>query len=897
MDNYIHDIELQLHDEKNIYKKIDIMNNFSWQLRRNDRDKSINLCREAYELSESINYQNGLSESLLCLSYNDIHLGNYSEAIEKSYKALEILETLDNPLWKMKAINSLGFTYGLLGKNDKSLEFFLKGLKIADSANNQEMMVIFLNNIGELYKNCMGMYDDALGYFIEALKISTRDADTSNGFLLNSIGDTYLKLKDPQKALKYCNMGLNNSKKNNDRLTEAQCYKNLARIYKEMNDTDGTIENCNKSLLLYQRINNKQGEAEVLTELGSLYINNRIYENALNCLKKALVIAKEINTNSVLMSIHHYLADTYEKTNHFKDALLHYKQYIRINNEIITIELEKKMSALSIDSKLEQAEKDAEIYKLKNIELKEKSIEIESKAKELEESYKNIAILSEIGQKITSSLDIETIMNTIYENMNSLMDATIFGVGLYDEETNIIDYRMFIENSHRIPQFITILDPVKSIASQCIVEKKEIVLLDLVPQDKSNYIPDDSSEFEDSPPRSLIYCPLIIENKVIGTITVQSYYPNSYSRNNIETLKTLASYIAIAVNNYKKTEELKTTARELENTLKNLKDAQEYLINSEKMAALGQLISGIAHEINTPLGAIQASIRNMSEYVDYTIGKNIPKLFKILNSREQDLFFNMLEASMTKDVTISSREERKYKKHLKEQLYSYNIQSYDTIADTFVDMGIYDNFDGYIELIKHSENHFIIQTCYEISGILRNIKNMDLAVGKASKILYALKSYSHYNHTDTPVIVDITEGINTILELYHNNIKHGTELIRKFGELPKVKCLPDELNQVWTNLIHNALQAMSYKGTLEIETYSEDRYVVIKFTDSGKGIPNNILNKIFDPFFTTKPPGEGSGLGLGIVKKIIDKHNGTITVESKPGKTTFTVTLPINMEN
>jgi signal transduction histidine kinase len=108
-----------------------------------------------------------------------------------------------------------------------------------------------------------------------------------------------------------------------------------------------------------------------------------------------------------------------------------------------------------------------------------------------------------------------------------------------------------------------------------------------------------------------------------------------------------------------------------------------------------------------------------------------------------------------------------------------------------------------------------------------------------------------------------------------------------------VFCYPDELNQVWTNLIHNALQAMNYQGTLTIDVTTQEQQVKISITDSGQGIPEEIKTKIFEPFFTTKPPGEGSGLGLDIVKKIIDKHQGKIEVESVPGKTTFTFYLPM----
>ena len=137
-----------------------------------------------------------------------------------------------------------------------------------------------------------------------------------------------------------------------------------------------------------------------------------------------------------------------------------------------------------------------------------------------------------------------------------------------------------------------------------------------------------------------------------------------------------------------------------------------------------------------------------------------------------------------------------------------------------------------------------------------------------------------------------------MLTLYYNQLKQGIEVIKNYPEdLPKIPCYPDELNQVWTNLIHNAIQAMESKGTLTIDVKQQQENILVSIIDSGKGIPAEILPKIFQPFFTTKPAGEGSGLGLDIVKKIVDKHRGTISFQSVPGNTTFTVQLPIPVDN
>src|ERR687885_2740019 len=162
--------------------------------------------------------------------------------------------------------------------------------------------------------------------------------------------------------------------------------------------------------------------------------------------------------------------------------------------------------------------------------------------------------------------------------------------------------------------------------------------------------------------------------------------------------------------------------------------------------------------------------------------------------------------------------------------------------------------------------------------LVRSTRTITTATDRAAKVVFALKSYARYEHSGEKVQAQITEGIESILTLYHSQFKQGVEVIRNYSELlPSILCYPDELNQVWTNIIHNALQAMDYQGALTIDVTTIDQQAHISITDSGKGIPPEIKSRIFEPFFTTKPPGEGSGLGLDIVKKIIEKHDGKIT--------------------
>ncbi|GAK51219.1 histidine kinase [Candidatus Moduliflexus flocculans] len=338
---------------------------------------------------------------------------------------------------------------------------------------------------------------------------------------------------------------------------------------------------------------------------------------------------------------------------------------------------------------------------------------------------------------------------------------------------------------------------------------------------------------------------------------------------------------------------------ELKATLDDLKKTQSQLIESERMAVLGKLVAEVGHEINSPLGAIRASIGNMSTALQETI-EQLPKVFQRLAPEHHRLFVTLVERSRIEKQELTFKEERRLRRTLTEELETHQIDDADSIADTLVDIGIYRDLDPLLTLLKAYDLPFcmlVLQAAYNLARQQFNSQNIMLAVERTSKVVFALRSYSHVNHSGEMQLTNITEGIDTVLTLYHHQLKHGIEVVKQYDDVPDIPCYRDELHQVWTNLIHNAIYAMERKGRLEIRVSQEDGQVVASITDSGKGIADEIKTRVFEPFFTTKPSGEGSGLGLDIVKKIVEKHRGSIAFDSQPGRTTFCVKFPAQQEH
>ncbi|MCU0523796.1 MAG: ATP-binding protein [Elainella sp. Prado103] len=330
---------------------------------------------------------------------------------------------------------------------------------------------------------------------------------------------------------------------------------------------------------------------------------------------------------------------------------------------------------------------------------------------------------------------------------------------------------------------------------------------------------------------------------------------------------------------------------ELTQTLRQLQTAQDELIQSEKMAVLGQLVAGIAHEVNTPLGAIRASISNVTAAVDASL-HHLPQLFRLLTPAQLDLFLDLLHEVQQPQAFLSFREERQLRRRLKQELLDRQITPAEPLAASLSKMGIATDLDRWLPLLHLNNNQDILETAYQLSALQSNSQNIVLAVERAAKIVFALKNYARQDSSPMLVEASVVDGIDTILTLYYNQLKQGVEVHKHYFCQPIIPCYPEELTQVWTNLIHNALQAMEYQGSLTITVEQIKQHIVVKISDTGCGIPPDIQSQVFKPFFTTKPIGEGSGLGLDIVQRIVAKHHGSVELESQPGHTTFSVWLP-----
>jgi signal transduction histidine kinase len=330
-----------------------------------------------------------------------------------------------------------------------------------------------------------------------------------------------------------------------------------------------------------------------------------------------------------------------------------------------------------------------------------------------------------------------------------------------------------------------------------------------------------------------------------------------------------------------------------------LRSTEASLIQNEKLASLGTLAAGLAHELNNPAAAIQRS----SDYLSEAFGnwrRRTTDLQAMTFSDEERKRLNELETSIIQcglsrgDDADSSMDETL----LIDELESLDIEEPWEIAPALVAYKW--TAERVAELsttFRGADLNAVLQWFGAGLASQQLVEEIQQSSRTISEIVRAVKSYAYLDQA--PVNnVDLRTSLEDTLVILRHKLKHGVQIERDFeSELPTIEAYAGELNQVWTNIIDNAVQAMDGKGTLELHARRLGDDVEVRIADSGPGIPPDVVSRIFDPFFTTKPQGVGTGLGLHIARNItVNRHNGRLDVESNPGRTEFRITLPIQLK-
>ncbi|HEV8082344.1 MAG TPA: tetratricopeptide repeat protein [Chitinophagaceae bacterium] len=819
-------------------RKIDNLNKQAWEVHITQPKLGLELSSEAKTLSEENSYPKGLAYAVRNMGVSHRYLSNLETALSLSIQALDMLVKLGEKSGEAQAYVSIGAIYYYMGDYERSLNYFLKGLRLNEEIGNKEAQAYALNGAGYIYST-LGDNKNGVDFLQRALALS-KDFSLSHDIrsrVLESMAFVYLNDGQLDKAYETYIECLRVSEKSSQSM-EGQALYGIGDIFVRQNRLDEAKEYFLKSLTILKGTD-REAEANSLLHLGKLFLRQEDSKQAKEYFLEALAVSEEIKAKAITYKAHEALAELFEKEEDTKSFVKHYKLYHKYKSEVFKDEQENKQKYLNIQNEMEKLQQETEINRLNNVVMKEKNEELEMKTEELEQSYNSISVLSKIGRDITSTLDLATILNTVYENVNQLMDASVFGIGVYNAEDSTIDYQLAIDKGKRYKPYSRSMEDKDQFPVWCIENKKEI-FINNIEVEYSNYINsivklnvDDTQSENDTKSEiqySLLYVPMQVKERIIGLITVQSYEKNAYTQHHLDILKTLASYTSAALYNAQSFETL-------QNTLNELKVTQQQLVQSEKMASLGELTAGIAHEIQNPLNFVN----NFSEVSNELIDEMKEELQK---GNQEDAF------SIADDI----------KQNLEK------INHHGKRADAIVK-----------GMLQHSRSSSGVKEPTDINALCDEYLRLSYHGLRAKD-----KSFNATIETDFDKSIGniniIPQDIGRVVLNLLTNAFYVVDEKKKSG-------------------IEN------YEPTVSISTKKINDKVEVKVKDNGNGIPEKVLDKIFQPFFTTKPTGQGTGLGLSLSYDIIKAHGGEIKVETKDGEarpddlvgrgTEFIIQLPV----
>lgn len=625
--------------------RVDLINALTKEYRRSKPKVADSLINVALDLSNQLNYKRGRGNALTNKANRYYDLSDFSTAAKTFEEARQNLESAN----ALKDLVYMQRMYANLlmdeGNYALSLDNFLKGLKVAEQIGDVRQEVDINRTIGYLY-NIIGDYEKAIPYQNEALK-KAQSIDYKPGIsgAYNAIGKTFKTQGNYAASLDAYTKGFLIDQESNDSSNMSVGHANIGDVYERMGNYEQAFAHLRASLNY-----NKRNPTSTMIPwdewaLGKTHTHSGNADSGLYYGREAYRLSLQMGWRLYLKEITYLIAESAAKLKKW-DTAYHYLTLYTAYKDSLTgqeiarkttmlqagFELDKKQAQIALltkDKQLQMAENKREkaflfatlgglaalivvaiiMYRgnkqkqKANVLLHKQKQEIDKKAAELaiqkdnlEQSYRNVELLGEIGRKITSSLSVETIISTVYDNVNALMDASVFGIGIYHDETKQLEFPATYENGVALPAYTNSIYEENRFASLCFISRKEIVMGDLQ-QEYKNYLQDVLVPKQGQQPISLIYLPLKVKDRMFGVITVQSFQRNAYTEYHLYMLRTIAIYAAIALENAE-------SYSRLNQTVESLKKTQTQLIQSEKMASLGELTAGIAHEIQNPLNFV-----------------------------------------------------------------------------------------------------------------------------------------------------------------------------------------------------------------------------------------------------------------------------------------------------
>lgn len=722
---------------------------------------------------------------------------------------------------------------------ESALSFCKKAVELAGKHQDFALLAKAYSFTGVVYRN-MADYSLAMEYYFKGLEVAEKHNVTVQiGYAFNNIGELYRIQDDNEQAFKYTNKAIDYLSKADEAKGVAYAYMRLAEIYLSQKKHEQALAAFTKSLDIRRELKDEDAVGSSLYGIATVYLDMQNFSKAIEYLLQVQEMSKGASNDKRISGVLNSLARAYMGLSDFATA-------------------EKKLDeAVNLAKELDAKEYLADAYATQS--------ELYQKTENYQKAFDALKKYSEVKNEM---------LRLSEKKQSSVLKST------YDLKQKQIELEAERAERKLLKRFFyaggAALLVVVLLLSYIFFSRRKLQKMFAKVEEVNRQVEVKNAD-------------LLEASAKLHEQNEQIQHQNELLATSEEELKQNMEQVLLVQ------AQLESQNSVLKQTLEELQSAQNQLIQAEKMASLGQLVASIAHEINTPLGAIRSSTRHALELLDDLL-KKFPAFINTLAPSQIDLFEKLSLAAVEKSNTLSTREKRQIKYEMIDFFQNIGTQNAEEIADIVSELNLSEEVKQKQQEVVSLEHPFVFfKELHNLVGARNSNRNILAAVERVAKIVFALKSFSRQNQKGEKVKTDLLPGIYATIDLYQNQIKQGIELMLNLEPLPEVMCYADEIVQVWSNLIHNAIQAMNGKGILTVTAKKLEKDILISFQDTGTGIPEDIRHRIFDPFFTTKKTGEGSGLGLDIVKKIVEKHGGDIYFETESGKgTTFFVTLPLD---
>jgi len=526
--------------QRKITESIEAMNRKSWDSAIVNPQDSLNFAESALALSDKTGYLKGRADALLNRGWAFFYLSRLPDAYCAFSDAYELYESEENALGICKTLNAFGDYNHSISRIDKAIEYHTKSRDLAKSHGILDRELIAMTSLGELCLE-LGNPSEALEYLIPAYDRMPADfltGDTAD--CLRHIGQAFLALDNPALAAAFTRKAYDVAIGSDGFIVATDSLETLAAVMVAEGDTEGALPLLAEGLEVAAKTGNLSQRASLLIVSGALLITIGKPDEALGTLLEAESLCLATNHKVKLYRVYEQMAKALEAVGDHKLALDYYKRFSRYRFEVQRDEATWKLHRLQAQADVEQALREADSYRLRNIDLKEK-------ADTLEDVNRQVISMSEIGKRITASLDFDTVIQTLYDCLKPFLEMDMFGIALPDIKREHLVYKRFYEDNVRKGNREIHLDSDRSFTVWAFRNQRAVLISDNKVE-YARYLAK-PAHFIGKPTQSIVCMPLAIEDRSIGVLAIQSYKPHAYIHRHLSLLEALAPYIAIAVEN------------------------------------------------------------------------------------------------------------------------------------------------------------------------------------------------------------------------------------------------------------------------------------------------------------------------------------------------------------